>query len=159
MQEIEIKDVQNIAQNMIVGSKQHTLFDSVRSNNPNLISGGNSAAPEYGEAEPAGEEGLSISKISVDTGGGKLTAVAVGKTGEGNLAAPAAPVGAGGAPHTSGDVGMGENLSSIAAAPQGLNSHLYGMLKPCSKQYNKSSSDTDDSGPAGFPQEKTDESN
>jgi hypothetical protein len=125
MNEIEIKDIQNVAQNMIVGSKQHTLFDCVKSNNPNLICGGESAAPEYGEAEPAGEEGLSISKISVDSGEGRVAAVSVVKTG-------------GATPHVSGDVGMGDNLSNIQAAPKGLNSHLYGLLKPCGKQFSGS---------------------
>jgi len=37
MKEIEIRDVQNVAQNMFVGSKQHSLFNPVIGNNPNLI--------------------------------------------------------------------------------------------------------------------------
>jgi len=128
MKEIEIRDVQNVAQNMIVGSKQHTLFNPVRGNNPNLISGGESPTPEYGEAEPAGEEGLEISKVSIDKGNGEsFTAMAVKGSAELGCCSDSGGEG----------VGMGANLAGgIDAAPKGLNSQLYGILKPCGKQFN-----------------------
>jgi hypothetical protein len=130
MNEIEIKDVQNVAQNMIVGSKQHTLFNSVTSNNPNLVTTAPASTPEYGEIDPAGERGLEISKISVSTPDGQsLSAVAV--TGTGTPGPKPGCCSNGGE-----SVGMGENLTGGIEAPKGLNSQLYGMLKPCSKQFN-----------------------
>lgn len=128
MKEIEIRDVQNVAQNMIVGSKQHALFNPVRGNNPNLISGGKSPSPEYGEIDPAGEEGLEISKVSIDKGNGEsFTAMTVKGSAELGCCSDSGGKG----------VGMGANLAGgINAAPKGLNSQLYGMLKPCGKQFN-----------------------
>lgn len=123
MNEIEIKDVQNVAQNMIVGSKQHSLFKTVINNNPPLVSN-KSSVPEYGEAEPAGEEGLEISQMSINVGNKSFEAVAVTGIKPGCC--------------SDGGVGMGANLTGgiTNAAPKGLNSQLYGMLKPCSKQFN-----------------------
>ena len=132
MNEIEINNIQNVAQNMIVGSKQHTLFDAVRNNNPNLVTTNESTTPEYGEMEPAGERGLEISKVSIDKGDGKpFTAIAVSGSARSGCCGDSGGMG----------VGMGGNLTGgiVAAAPKGLNNQLYGMLKPCDKQFNASS--------------------
>ena len=37
MDKIEIRDLQNVAKNMIVGSKQHSLFKPVLDNNPPMV--------------------------------------------------------------------------------------------------------------------------
>lgn len=117
MNEIEIKDVQNVAQNMIVGSKQHSLFKTVINNNPSLISDKPSAC----EYTVSNEEGLEIAQMSVNSGNKSFEAVAV--TG---FAKPEC---------RNGNIGTNPN-NVVNNAPRGLNSQLYGMLKPCKKQFN-----------------------
>ena len=116
MKEIEIKDVQNVAQNMIVGSKQHALFNPVTGNNPNLVAG-QVVEPEYGQVD-----------IAVNRNTGEVAALVQ----VGGQSDPGCCSNAGGE-----TVGMGENLGGggIANEPKGLNSNLYGMLKPCDKQF------------------------
>lgn len=128
MKDIEI-NIQNAAQNMIVGSKQHALFEPVRGNNPNLVSGNSELKPEYGQIEPAGERGLEISRVSIDKGNGeKFTAMAIKGSAELSCCSDSGGKG----------VGMGGNLAGggIAGEQKGLNSNLYGMLTPCAKQFN-----------------------
>jgi len=140
MNEIEIKDVQNVAQNMIVGSKQHALFNPVIGNNPNLVTGGGNGG---GEAMPAAREpNMNMElEISVDTGreSGSFSAQTeigggggIGSGGIGKVDTIGGGDAVGG-----GEIGMGENLGGggIANENKGLNSQLYGMLKPCDKQF------------------------
>ena len=130
MNEIEIKDIQNVAQNMIVGSKQHSLFDCVRSNNPNLVTGGGECVPECGEINSAGECGL---EISISQGNDKkFTAVAVSGGADENKLSPEQYQR--GTDALANCAGGADGVS----APKGLNSALYGMLKPCNKQFGNS---------------------
>lgn len=108
MDKVEI-NIQNEAKNMIIGSKQHTLFKCVASINPALLST-TSAVPEYGEAEPAGETGLTIQAVSI--------------------ACPECPKTE---QQKAPDVAAGADQNTQGSS--GHNSQLYGPLKPCSKQF------------------------
>jgi hypothetical protein len=105
MNEVEIKNLQNVAQNMIVGSKQHALFKPVLGNNPPLLS----CSKQASEHKP--ESGVEVVRVEVDDEGAKMEIVAMDGDVQGGMDAPK------------------------DTAPSGLNSHLYGPLTPCPKQF------------------------
>lgn len=129
MDEIKIEDLQNRAGNMIVGSKQHTLFNPVTANNPPLCNGGQ-------------EVPCPCSCDSVDSGGigpdNKVRdfpegeSVDVVKFGISTKVKPVAEIG------MEPQVGMHQSIDSPIGGNDnnsGLNHELHGMLKPCKKQY------------------------
>lgn len=120
MNEIEIKDVQNVAKNMIVGSKQHSLFNSVVGNNPSLVSGQSSPEPEQcvnqDMDQEQGDNEISIQKVSVSNNDdGSTTMSSVKKS-----------------------ISVDGVFAGSDSSPSGNhNKHLHGMLKPCNKQFFK----------------------
>jgi hypothetical protein len=104
-------DIQNAAQNMIVGSKQHALFNPVASNNPALIT--STQAPNMSVPMPTPEYSQ-IKVVGIDMGSDdqNATAVCVRQTHVPNM-----PIGG-------------------SDGGRGLNSQLYGsLLSLCSKQF------------------------
>jgi hypothetical protein len=108
MDSITINNLQNEAQNMIIGSKQHALFQGV-TNNPSLLSNTQVQEPEM-SCVPAPE----VRSVSISGPGGSIEAIAVADKSEMN------------------DVtGFGSRMGYSSSH----NNHLYGMLSPCNKQY------------------------
>jgi hypothetical protein len=122
MNNIEIKDVQNVAKNMTVSNKQHSLFQSVQSNNPPLISGGESIPEPTFSGE---SDAISVSKVEVDVGDKSVSAMSVSK----EIDSPAST------PGSSMISNLVSRLNDRCGCSTNLNSHLYGVLKPCKKQF------------------------
>lgn len=121
MDNIEIRDIQNVAQNMFVGSKQHALFRPVVGNNPNLLSSGNTPCGYDAVEEP--DTKVEISKDTPEQS--SFVSVSVSKVPEMSQSPRMRT------PRPDDIVG---GLDSIRSK-RSLNSHLYGMLKPCPRQF------------------------
>lgn len=125
MDSITINNLQNEAQNMIIGSKQHSLFAGV-TNNPSLLSktdsccvssqhGLETQVPQIPQVSSQGSETPpEVRSVKISGPAGSIEAIAVADRSEINDV-----------------IGFGSNAATSH------NRHLYGMLSPCGKQYGR----------------------